>query len=162
MIQRHEPKHEPETNPDGTDTLRVPNIAERVQFWEEQDTINQELIPRVIRQHELLTSHIADHENLPLIAGNAIGEALAQARQEQREQHEEALAQVKAEAEEQHRQHQAELEVAKAEREEQNRQHRDEVTALKEQMGKTRNLLAGIATGAVGIAVAALIVAILI
>ena len=36
-----------------------PGIAEKVRFWEEQDRINQELIPRVLRQHELL---IASHE----------------------------------------------------------------------------------------------------
>ena len=47
------------TSPESTET---PSIAERVKFWEEQDKINQELIPRVIRQHELLTGHIADHE----------------------------------------------------------------------------------------------------
>ena len=41
------------TTPDSTP------IADRVRFWEEQDKINQELIPRVIRQHELLTAHIA-------------------------------------------------------------------------------------------------------
>lgn len=62
-------------------TEDAPRIAERVKFWEEQDRINQELIPRVIRQHELLTGHIADHENLPLIAGNAISETLAEARE---------------------------------------------------------------------------------
>ena len=66
------------TTPDSEDN--VP-IAEKVRFWEEQDKINQELIPRVIRQHELLTGHIADHENLPLVAANAISEALAEARQ---------------------------------------------------------------------------------
>ena len=48
------------TTPDSTP------IADRVRFWEEQDKINQELIPRVIRQHELMSAHIADHENLPL------------------------------------------------------------------------------------------------
>ena len=40
-------------------------IAERVRFWEEQDRINQVLISRVIRQGELLTKHIAEHDNLP-------------------------------------------------------------------------------------------------
>ena len=40
-------------------------IAERVRFWEEQDRINQVLIPRVIRQGELLANHIKEHENLP-------------------------------------------------------------------------------------------------
>ncbi|MYC29745.1 MAG: hypothetical protein F4X65_06625 [Chloroflexi bacterium] len=101
------------------DLPNAPNIAERVKFWEEQDKINQELIPRVIRQNELLTGHIADHENLPLIAGNAIREALAEAREEQRQQHEAEMAELRAEAEEQRRQHQAELETARAEREEQ-------------------------------------------
>ena len=41
-----------------------PKIAEKVKFWEEQDRINQELIPRVLKQHELLTSHIEKHESL--------------------------------------------------------------------------------------------------
>ena len=61
-----------------------PSIAERVRFWEEQDKINQELIPRVIRQNELLTKHIAEHDSLPELAGNAISQALAGAREEQR------------------------------------------------------------------------------
>ena len=100
-------------------TMESPNIAERVKFWEEQDKINQELIPRVIRQHELLTSHIADHENLPLIAGNAISEALVEAREEQRQQHEAEMAEIRTEAEQQASQHHAELEAARAEREEQ-------------------------------------------
>ncbi|MCZ7558522.1 MAG: hypothetical protein M5R41_19205 [Bacteroidia bacterium] len=30
----------------------VPNIAEKVRFWEEQDKINLALIPRVIELHE--------------------------------------------------------------------------------------------------------------
>lgn len=46
--------HSPETD--------RPKIAEKVKFWEEQDRINQELIPRVLKQHELLTSHIRTHE----------------------------------------------------------------------------------------------------
>lgn len=29
-------------------------IAERVKFWEEQDQINKEIIPRVIKNHELI------------------------------------------------------------------------------------------------------------
>ena len=32
-------------------TSNSDSIAERVRFWEEQDKINQELIPRVIRQN---------------------------------------------------------------------------------------------------------------
>ena len=164
----------------GSQSLESPNIAERVKFWEEQDKINQELIPRVIRQNELLTSHIADHENLPLIAGNAISEALADARSEQRQQHEAEIAEVRAEAEEQSRQHQtelaaaraereeqsrqhqAELAAAKAEREEQSRQHSNEVATLQEQLRKAKTLLTGVAAGAVVVAVAALVVGIVL
>ena len=72
-------------------------IAERVRFWEEQDKINQELIPRVIRQNELLTKHIAEHDSLPEVAGMAISEALAEAREEQRRQYEAALDAAKGE-----------------------------------------------------------------
>lgn len=165
------------TTPDSEDN--VP-IAEKVRFWEEQDKINQELIPRVIRQHELLTGHIADHENLPLVAANAISEALAEARQEQQERHEAAMAEVRAEAEVQRRQHEAELEAAKAEREEQNRQyqaeleaakaereaqarqHGDEVTRLQDQLHKTRTLLIGVAGVASVVSVVALVVGILL
>ena len=72
------------------------HCGKRVKFWEEQDKINQELIPRVIRQHELLTSHIADHENLPLIAGNAISEALARsASRNSKQQHEAEMAEIR-------------------------------------------------------------------
>ena len=126
-------------------SMESPNIAERVKFWEEQDKINQELIPRVIRQNELLTSHIADHENLPLVAGKAISEALAEARQQQQAQHDAEMAGLRAEAEEQRRQHESELEAARAERqqqaellaevkasaEEQTRQHQAELEAAR-------------------------------
>ena len=70
----------------------APSIGDRVKFWEEQDKINQELIPRVIRQHELLAEHIREHANLPEIAGSAIIQALAGAREEQRQQYDDALA----------------------------------------------------------------------
>ena len=39
-----------------------PKIAEKVKFWEEQDRINKELIPRVVKIHELFTDHVAGHE----------------------------------------------------------------------------------------------------
>ena len=42
--------------------MNEPKIAERVKFWQEQDRINRELIPRVIKGHELLTRHIESHE----------------------------------------------------------------------------------------------------
>ena len=59
-----------------------PGIAERVRFWEEQDRINQELIPRVVRQAELLASHVGEHENLQLAAARAVNDALRPAREE--------------------------------------------------------------------------------
>ena len=74
-----------------------PPIADRVRFWEEQDRINRELIPRVIRQHELLTQHVGEHENLPELASRAISVSLAAAREEQQRQFESALDAAKAE-----------------------------------------------------------------
>ena len=43
-----------------------PGIADRVRFWEEQDRINRELIPRVLKQNELLSAHVASHEEVRL------------------------------------------------------------------------------------------------
>lgn len=59
-------------------------ISEKVRFWEEQDRINLELIPRVIRQHELLTRHIAEHESLPEVVANAVQNAVTAVREEQK------------------------------------------------------------------------------
>src|SRR5690606_22939026 len=43
----------------GSDLMRTRErevkIAEKVKFWEEQDQINKQLIPRVIKNHELIT-----------------------------------------------------------------------------------------------------------
>lgn len=72
-------------------------IAERVRFWEEQDRINRELIPRVVRQHELFVQHISEHENLPEVAGRAISEALNSAREAQQRRFDEALDAARAE-----------------------------------------------------------------
>ena len=129
------------TTPDSTP------IADRVRFWEEQDKINQELIPRVVRQHELLTAHIADHENLPLIAGNAISEALAEAREEQQKHYNAALEASKQELQQQYDAAQTNLDRA--------------VTTLNQEWRKTRNILIGITTAAGAIAITAIIVAIL-
>ena len=43
--------------------MENPKIAERVKFWQEQDRINRELIPRVIKNHELLSRHVESHED---------------------------------------------------------------------------------------------------
>ena len=143
-------------------SMESPNIAERVKFWEEQDKINQELIPRVIRQNELLTSHIADHENLPLVAGNAIREALAEAREEQRLQHEAEMAELRAEAEEQSTKHEAELAAARTEREEQARQLSKEVITLRAELNHSKRQNLMVAGGAVVIAIAAVVIGILV
>ena len=70
-------------------------ISERVRFWEEQDRINQELIPRVIRQHELLTQHIGEHEHLPTTLANAVEEGLARGHKELQEKYDAALESAK-------------------------------------------------------------------
>ena len=62
----------------GEDGDEPTSIAERVKFWQEQDRINQILIPRVIRQNDLLTQHIAEHDDLPQLLGRVISEALAE------------------------------------------------------------------------------------
>ena len=72
-------------------------ISERVRFWEEQDAINQELIPRVVRQHELLTEHIGEHESLPAVVANAVQQAVADAREEQRQIYDAALESAQSE-----------------------------------------------------------------
>ena len=120
------------------------SIAEKVRFWEEQDKINQELIPRVIRQNELLTKHIAEHDNLPEVAGNAINQALAEARAEQRQQYESALDSARTELDEQA---QAGLKQGLA--------------TLREESRKMRNVLIGITSGAGVICIATLIVGLL-
>ena len=63
------------------------SIGERVRFWEEQDTINQLLVDRLLRQNKLLSDHIKNHESLPEVADKAVRKALADARVEQQKQH---------------------------------------------------------------------------
>ena len=101
----------------------TPSIAERVKFWEEQDRINQELIPRVIRQHELLTKHISDHEMLPIVAAAAAREAIEQSQGETLRQLEGARALNQELANQ--------LEQAGTEREDQKRRHEEELSKLR-------------------------------
>lgn len=112
-------------------------IGERVRFWEEQDRINQELIPRVIRQGELISSHVAEHDNLQAIVADAVRQAVAQTLAEQKE--------IRA----------AELDAAKAEM----RERMSE--ALRQQALKTRNMLIGAGVGAIILAAVALAVALM-
>ena len=73
------------------------SIQDKVRFWEEQDKINQELIPRVIRQNELLTKHIAEHDDLPVLAAQAVSQAVREAREEDSRRFEAAVQDAKRE-----------------------------------------------------------------
>jgi len=122
----------------------APPIAERVRFWEEQDRINQELIPRVIRQHELLTKHISDHEMLPIVAAAAAREAVEQAQGETLRQLEEARALSQELADQ--------LEQAGTEREDQKRRHEEELSRLRRER-RTPWALAGAACVVAAVAI---------
>ena len=151
------------------------SISERVRFWEEQDKINQELIPRVIRQNELLTGHIAEHENLPLVAANAIREAMAEVSEEQQRRYESAMeaavadlgrahdAALKQAIAEQERLFEAQLEAATGAL---NEQFQTAISGglqeLAQERRKTRQLLAAMALGAATIAIVAIAVGLLI
>ena len=132
-------------------------ISERVRFWEEQDAINQELIPRVVRQHELLTEHIGEHENLPAVVANAVQQAVGGALEEQRQLYEAALESAQTEFDdrtaEQKRQHETALESAQSEFQKQLSE------ALQRQSGRMRNLFIGVAAvaGLIIVALSALI-----
>lgn len=121
-----------------------PSIEEKVRFWEEQDRINQELIPRVIRQNELLTQHIAEHDNLQQILSDTMQKALS----EQAQQYESALDTAQKQLNETHEQI-----TQKA--------LSEQVENLRQEARQTRNRLTAIAAGSAIIAITALIVAVL-
>ena len=138
------PSVESRANQEERSEGNAPPIAERVRFWEEQDRINQELIPRVIRQHELLTKHISDHEMLPIVAAAAAREAVEQAQGETLRQLEEArlLNQELAN----------QLEQAGTEREDQKRRHEEELSRLRRER-RTPWALAGAACAVATVAI---------
>lgn len=135
-----EQPHKPESESD-VDAESV-QIAEKVRFWEEQDKINQELIPRVIRQNELLSQHIAEHDNLQQILSDTIQKALT----EQAQQYEAALETAQKQLRETHDQITQQA-MTKA------------LETLRQEARQTRNRLAIITV--VSIAIAALMLAIL-
>ena len=151
------------------------SIAEKVQFWQEQDRINQELIPRVIRQSELLAQHVGEHDNLPLIAAQAVSNALKEAREEiaallvaakaERQEQAGQLENAKAEREEQNRQYEAErnklVQEAQAERGSQASQHQAQLADLKAKADQMRNLAIGASAVATVTGITAIILAIL-
>lgn len=144
-------------------------IADRVRFWEEQDRINRELIPRVIRQSELLTGHIADHDNLHEIVARIVSQSLATERQEQARLFAEALDAAKADLARQSQsslgQSRANLESAlaayKAQLADQLQSSLQQAVAtMQAESRKTRNLLISVVAGGAAISIAAAIVAI--
>ena len=160
--------------PPETENEDTPSIAERVRFWEEQDKINQELIPRVIRHNELLTKHIAEHDNLPKVASTALSQALAEAREEHHQLHQATLKVSKAEL---HQLYAATLEASK---EQQIQAYDDALDATKNDLAgqfqagldqasasflqetrKIRHLLVVVASGAGMIGIAALVVSLI-
>lgn len=142
-------------------------IEEKVRFWEEQDRINQELIPRVIRQNELLSQHIAEHENLQQILSDTIQKALG----EQAKQYEAALENARKQLNESHeqitqkalgeqaKQYEANLGTAKAELGEQTQATLNKaLEALRQDAHRTRNRLTTIAVISAAFAITALVV----
>lgn len=131
-------------------------IAERVRFWEEQDKINQELIPRVIRQHELLTQHISEHDNLPVVVSQAVAQALAETKADLESRYSVALETAQAEMKQQYA---AAFAAAKAEIAAQAQADLEQaVSAVNEEVRRGRTLL--IAIAATGVAVGLLSAAI--
>ena len=137
---------------DDAPDIETPGIAERVRFWEEQDRINQSLIPRVIRQSELLTKHIAEHDDLPQLVGRVVADALA----EQAKQYDAALAQA---TEQLNAAHGEALRQANVE---QSQKYEAAIASVQQEARKTRNRLTAIAAGAVAVAVVMVIIAVLV
>ena len=148
----------------GDETVK---IADKVRFWEEQDRINQELIPRFIRQHELLTQHIAEHDNLQQILSDTIQKSLS----EQAQQYELALETTQKQLNEAHEQNtqkslseqaqQYELALETTQKQ-LNEAHAKALETLRQESDQTRNRLTVVAAGSAIISIVALIVAVLV
>ena len=126
---------EPETREpyrDETPESEAPGINERVKFWEEQDKINEVLIPRVIRQSGLLAEHVSDHENLQVIAAKAAYEATEATREELHNALEAAQGQKKAVEEL--------LEESRQERQRQQEAHENEIATIEGNSRKAKNI----------------------
>lgn len=132
--------------------IEAPGIAERVRFWEEQDRINQALIPRVIRQSQLLTKHIAEHDDLPQLVGRVVVDALA----EQAKQYDAALQEATTNLNAVH------AEALRQANAEQSQKYEASIASVQQEARRTRNRLTAIAASAVAVAVAAVIIAVLV
>ncbi len=136
---------------DDAPDIETPGIAERVRFWEEQDRINQALIPRVIRQNELLTKHIAEHDDLPQLVGRVVADALA----EQAKQYDAALEEATTHLNAVH------AEALRQANAEQSQKYEASIASVQQEARRTRNRLTAVAAGAVAVAVVAVIIALL-
>ena len=123
-----------------------------MRFWEEQDRINQVLIPRVIRQSELLTKHIAEHDDLPQLVGRVVVDALA----EQAKQYDAALAEATEQLNAAH------AEALRQANVEQYQKYEAAIASVQQEARRTRNHLIAIAAGAVVVAVVAVTIAVLV
>ena len=141
-----------QVEPQETGGQDPPPIAERVRFWEEQDRINQALIPRVIRQNELLAKHIAEHDDLPQLIGRVISDALA----EQATQYENALERASTDMKASY-----DEALVKA-KEQQGQEYAKAVHQVREQANRFRKRLIFVASSAIAVAVVAVIVSILV
>ena len=152
---------------DPTTDEEPPPISERVRFWEEQDRINQVLIPRVIRQGELLTRHVAEHDNLPEMIGRVIADALSEqatlynvamerASSEMQTAYDQALDKTSQELDAQYA---AALEKASTE---QRASYEAAISAVKHEASRTRKWAAVVGTVATLIAIAAIVIAVLL
>ncbi len=144
-----------------------PSIAERVQFWEEQDRINQVLIPRVIRQNELLAKHIAEHDDLPELIGRVVSDALSEQATLYNEAMEQSAAELRAAYERSLGKTRQELQAQYAEaldkaNTEQQVTYEGAISTVRHEASRTRKWTTTVATVAIGVAVAAIIIAVLL
>ncbi|MFO0578877.1 MAG: hypothetical protein U1A78_33150 [Polyangia bacterium] len=70
---------------------QVPSIADKVRFWQEQDQINQTLIPRVIKLHDTVAELSRQLEGTPSLLATLEARLRAQAIEENRKITERAL-----------------------------------------------------------------------
>ena len=144
-----------------------PPISERVRFWEEQDRINQALIPRVIRQNELLAKHIAEHDDLPELIGRVISDALSEQATLYNAAMERAATEMKAAYAQELDKTARELEAQYAEalekaNSEQMEAYEDAISTVQQESGRTRKWAITLAAVAIGVAATAIIIAVLL
>ncbi len=81
-------------------TEPVPSIAEKVRFWQEQDQINQALIPRVVKLHDTVAEIARQMEGTPTLLA-AMESRLRRQTHEEKEKLEQRASQLEQLAEQQ-------------------------------------------------------------